>query len=263
MIRKLGIGAVGITLLAGGVWFLTRSSGDAASVVRTAPPTSNVTDAAPSQGALRFAIAGDNRATFLIDAPLEKIKGKSTHLRGEIEVLPSDLQKTHGQLDLDLGELKTETFGDKDKDAAQTEHAHNWFELGEGAKDREQNRWARFSFTSLLSSTPSSLAEVTETNGVREVKVVAAGNLWLHGVSSSKTVHLSVKFTGPAAAPTSINLTTDEAFFVSLKEHDVKPRDVAGSFLQGALEKVGKKIDDQVQISLFLRADVVNANSKP
>jgi hypothetical protein len=34
----------------------------------------------------------------------------------------------------------------------------------------------------------------------------------------------------------------------------VKPRDITGKFLQGALEKVGDKIVDRVQISLKLRA---------
>jgi len=41
---------------------------------------------------------------------------------------------------------------------------------------------------------------------------------------------------------------------ISMKEHDVKPRDVAGKFLDGALERVGKKIDDVAQISLDVSA---------
>jgi len=34
----------------------------------------------------------------------------------------------------------------------------------------------------------------------------------------------------------------------------VKPRDLAGKFLAGALEKIGQKIDDSVEISLDLTA---------
>jgi hypothetical protein len=49
-------------------------------------------------------------------------------------------------------------------------------------------------------------------------------------------------------------VTTLEPLPLSLKEHDIKPRDVAGKFLNGALEKVGKKIDDVVQISLDVTA---------
>jgi hypothetical protein len=73
-------------------------------------------------------------------------------------------------------------------------------------------------------------------------------------MTSPKTVKLTIAVTGPASAPTSIKITTDEPIRVSLKEHDVKPRDVAGKFLSGALEKVGKKIDDTAQITLALSA---------
>ena len=41
---------------------------------------------------------------------------------------------------------------------------------------------------------------------------------------------------------------------VSLKEHDVKPRDVAGKFLAGSLEKVGDKITDTAQVSMTVDA---------
>ena len=56
-------------------------------------------------------------------------------------------------------------------------------------------------------------------------------------------------FKGPADAPTELAIKTDDAMPVSLKEHEVKPRDKVGSFLNGALERIGKKIDDKVQVS--------------
>ena len=84
--------------------------------------------------------------------------------------------------------------------------------------------------------------------------VSARGELWVHGVSSPKAIKLSASFQGPPAAPTALHVTTVEPLILSLKEHDIKPRDVAGKFLNGALEKVGKKIDDVVQISLDVTA---------
>jgi hypothetical protein len=44
-------------------------------------------------------------------------------------------------------------------------------------------------------------------------------------------------------------LKTDEPFPVSMKEHAVMPRDKVGGFLNGALERIGKKIDDKVAVS--------------
>jgi hypothetical protein len=34
-----------------------------------------------------------------------------------------------------------------------------------------------------------------------------------------------------------------------MKAHTVMPRDTVGGFLNGALERIGKKIDDKVQVS--------------
>jgi len=169
---------------------------------------------------------------------------------------PQDLKKTTGEIDLDLDDLKTETFGDKDKDSAQTEHAHNWLEIGGDVapKQREENRWARFTIKAVESTSVAKLADAPEANGTRSVKVVAKGDMWMHGVTSPKTVKLTVSFSGPPAAPTQVHVVSDEPVLLSLKEHDVKPRDVGGKFLNGALEKVGKKIDDQVQVSLDLTA---------
>jgi hypothetical protein len=67
-------------------------------------------------------------------------------------------------------------------------------------------------------------------------------------------VTATVTFSGPPDAPTLARVVTAAPLVVSLKEHDVKPRDLAGKFLSGALEKIGQKIDDSVQISLDLTA---------
>jgi hypothetical protein len=120
-------------------------------------------------------------------------------------------------------------------------------------KRREENRFARFTIRS-VDDVSSKLVEAAEKNGERSVTVTAQGDLWVHGVSTPTTVKLIAIFQGPPNAPTGLHITTAEPLKLSLKEHDVKPRDVAGKFLNGALEKVGKKIDDTVQISLDLTA---------
>lgn len=259
MDKRVIFGALAVVVIGGGAWFvLSTQKGDPSSVgTRAAPPAASAIPASKAEARFRVAEAGT--ATFLIDAPLEKIKGRWTKFRGELALEPSDLAKSHGQIDLDLDDLKTETFGDKDKDEAQTEHAHNWLEIGADAKGRDDNRWARFTFKSLESVTPAKLADAPEQGGARTLKVLAKGDMWLHGVTSPKTVKLTVLVSGPVDAPTGLRITTDEPIGISLKEHDVKPRDVAGKFLSGALERVGKKIDDAVQISLDVTAQRVAA----
>jgi polyisoprenoid-binding protein YceI len=236
---------------------LTACSKDDPPAARTAPPAApsaaSATAAAPGQR--RFELASGT-ATFLIDAPLEKIKGRSTKVRGNLDVDPSDLKTGKGQIEVDLDDLKTETFGDAEKDTSQTGHAKNWLEIGSDveAKRRDENRWVRFTIKAIDDANPTKLAAAEQKNGQRSATVQATGDLWLHGVSSSKKVNVTITFDGPPEAPTSLRIATAQPLKISLKEHDVKPRDVAGKFLAGALEKIGQKIDDTVQISLDLTA---------
>jgi polyisoprenoid-binding protein YceI len=223
----------------------------AVSATASAAPAASAApkDVGPAAGATRFSIFM-GKGTFLINAPLEKIKGKSEEVMGHIDVDPKDIGKSRGEIDVRLSTLKTNTFGEMDKDAAQTEHARNWMEVGnESAADaRMKYEWAKFTVAS-VEATPSSIADTKEEGGARKVKAKVTGDLVIHGVTSHKTVPVTVTFKGPADAPTDLTLKFDEPMPVSMKEHDVKPRDGVGSFLNGALERIGKKIDDKVQVS--------------
>jgi polyisoprenoid-binding protein YceI len=236
---------------------LAACSKDEPAPPRTAPPAASAAAnvAAPAAGQRRFEVAS-GAATFLIDAPLEKIKGRSSKVRGTLDVDPADLKTGKGQIEIDLDDLKTETFGEGDKDNSQTGHAKNWLEIGSDveAKRREENRWVRFTIKAIDDANPTKLAAAEAKNGQRNVTVQATGDLWLHGVSSSKKVNVALTLEGPPEAPTSIRIVTSQPLKLSLKEHDVKPRDVAGKFLSGALEKIGQKIDDTVQVSIDLTA---------
>jgi polyisoprenoid-binding protein YceI len=189
-------------------------------------------------------------ATFMIDAPLEKIKGRSGKVRGSLDIDPGNLKMSKGQIEVDLDDLATNTFDDAEKDKSQTDHTRNWLEIGKDveAKRREENRWARFTIKSIEETSAPKAA------GGTPVTVKATGDFWLHGVSSPKTVMATVTFSGPPDAPTLARVVTAQPVRISLKEHDVKPRDLAGKFLAGALEKIGQKIDDSVEISLDLTA---------
>src|SRR5262249_9469816 len=149
-----------------------------------------------------------------------------------------------------LDDLRTETFDDAEKNKSQTEHTKNWLEIGSDveAKRREENRWARFTIKSIDETSSPKAA------GGTPVTVKASGDMWIHGVTSAKHVVVTVTFSGRPEAPTLARVVTAEPFFISLKEHDIKPRDLAGKFLAGALEKIGGKIDDSVAISLDLTA---------
>src|SRR2546430_17348079 len=71
--------------------------------MRVAPAPSAAASAASGQ---RRFVAASGTATFLIDAPLEKIKGRSTQVRGYLNLDPRNLKATTGQIELDLDDLK-------------------------------------------------------------------------------------------------------------------------------------------------------------
>lgn len=217
----------------------------AASVVASATPK----NAPLPPGVTRFELS-TGKGTFLIDAPLEKIKGMSDEVTGDLDLDAKELAKSKGTVMVRLSTLKTSTFDDADKNTAQTEHARNWMEVGNdsSAASRMKYEWATLKITS-LDGAPASLADVKEENGARSVKAKISGDLTIHGVTSKKVVAVTLKVKGPADAPAELTVKTDEPMAVSLKEHDIKPRDGVGSFLNGALERIGKKIDDKVQVS--------------
>src|SRR5262245_52161762 len=104
---------------------------------RAAPATAT----SASAGQKRLVISGGT-ASFLIDASLEKIKGRSTKLRGSLDVDAQNLKASKGQIEVDLDALEIETFDDAEKNKAQTGHSKNWLEIGSDveAKRREENR---------------------------------------------------------------------------------------------------------------------------
>ncbi|MBI4951539.1 MAG: YceI family protein [Myxococcales bacterium] len=257
---KFALLGVGVVLLgAGTAFFVSTQIDDTSAIgVRAAPPPPPPAEPAV-KGAVRMAVAESGNVRFVIDAPEEKIKGRWGKLRGQLDVEPTDLRKTTGQIDVDLADTTTETFDDAAKNLKQTEHARNWFELGTDVPEaqREQNRWARFTVEKVDEVGAVNLASVAPTGDARTVHVTASGHLWLHGVTSPKTVKLVLTLGGPAERPTSLRIATEAPMPVSMKEHDVKPRDVVGRFLKGASEKVGAKIVDDVQIFFEIEARAV------
>jgi polyisoprenoid-binding protein YceI len=195
------------------------------------------------------------KSTFLIDAPLEKIKGQAEEIKGSISLDPADLSRTQGEVSFRVSTLKTTTFSDEDRNSSQTDHARNWMQVGAESKaeDKAKYEWATFTVTS-VEMAPTKLQEAKEENGARIVKGKVSGDFTLHGVTSKKTLAFTAALQGPLERPTRLTLKTEAPFEVSLKEHDIKPRDNVGSFLHGALEKIGKKIDDRVQVSLEVEA---------
>jgi hypothetical protein len=209
------------------------------------------------KGKRRYVLEGPGEARVGIDAPLEKFRGRTAKLSGLLDLDPTAIASATGEIVADLGAFETHTFGDPSKDESQTEHARNWFEIGEEvpADRREDYRRARFTIETIEKTSVASVADApADDRGVRRVMLEIAGALRIHGRSAPKRAFVEVAFEGPPDAPSAVSFRTTAPMIASLAAHDVKPRDLTGRFLAGALEKVGKKIDDQARIEVEGRA---------
>jgi polyisoprenoid-binding protein YceI len=207
--------------------------------------------AAAPVSAAPYQVEPNGRMSFLIDAPLEKIKGSWSRTGGQFKVNPEKLEQTRGEVTMDLSTLKISTFTDASQNESQGRHALNWMEIGDevAADTRARFRTATFRIDNVVSATPPALAD-----GALQTRAVLEGTMTLHGITSTHRVEVEVVAEGDPKAPTSLRVTSKKPIRLSLKHHDIKPRDLAGRFLSGALEQVGQKISDTVQVSFDFKA---------
>ena len=226
--------------------------------IKETPPPPAISQQKVAAGQRRFVVAAAGKTSIDIDAPLERFKAETTMMSGEFRVDLENLKNSIGEVDADLEGLRTFTFGnDSDKD--QTEHAHNWFEIGDDGPDSVKikdpqkfadYKLAHFYIDQIDETSVPALKDAPETGGVRVVTFKASGRLRVHGRDSKKSARVEVTFVGPVDAPTELRFKTLEPVIASLSEHDVKPRDAAGKFLDGTLKAVGKKLDDKAQVQV-------------
>lgn len=202
-----------------------------------------------------------------IQAPIETTRFQIGAVVGHLEIDTDKLSKTKGTIKIDLSAIKSYSFDSEGKNEKQTQHMKNWFEIGPDVSEevRMKNRWAVFNIKKIADVAPENMAAATtftdEIGTGRAFQITAEGDLVVHGISKEKTVELSVViYDIPAEgqrykeAKRVAMLRTRSPLRVSMKEHDVKPRDAAGTFAAKALSVIGLKISDEVQISLDLRA---------
>ena len=219
--------------------------------IKETPPPVAQQNKTVMAGAKRFTI--DDAGTLKIWMETgEKFSGEVSRLGGVFDVDLDDLSKSTGEVTGDLDTFKSTTPGIDDD--TQTEHAKNWFEIGDDVpKDkRDDYKIARFTIEKITKVDAQTLKDAPPNgkDGARVVTFEAHGQLRVHGRSSPKDVRVQLAFSGPLDAPTGIEFHTVDPVAASLSEHDVKPRDVAGKFIAGALEQVGKKIDDRPLVSV-------------
>lgn len=230
----------------------------APSSASASPTSANVT---------KFTIDPASTTTLSLEAPKEKIKASTTAAAGTLDVDPTNLVNSRGEVKIDLTTLTTKTFDDAKQNESQTMHARTWLEVADGEQGKLEdsvkstNRWAIYAIRSIENVAPNAdLRKVTPTkdggDDVRTVTMTTKGELLVHGhkVDRDADVEVEVRYPAGSDKPKAIAIKTKKPFRVELAAHDVKPRDGFGKIAKSSFHLLGTKVADSADIALDLRA---------
>ncbi|MEO8798802.1 MAG: hypothetical protein ABI551_13020 [Polyangiaceae bacterium] len=229
----------------------------ASALASSAPP--------PSAMIVKYKLQSDGKTSIDMPAPNEHIKAQTTASDGTIDVDLKNVTNTRGEVKIDLTTLKTDTFDDASKNTSQTDHAHNWLEIGTLVTPEvvTANKFVVYAIRSIDGASANDLTSIapTKENGedIRTVTLTAHGDVLLHGRKSEKDASLEVKLHYPSGAaadskPTKIDVSTKQPFHIALAEHDVKPRDNFGKLATASFNLLGTKVATTADVTFTLSA---------
>jgi len=237
--------------------------------VALAESASALSAALPPPSAKVIAYDIDPASKTAIDMPglKEHIVADTTAAAGHLDVDPTNLSNSRGEVKVDLTTLSTHTFKD-DRDGSQTSHARNWLQVGDAssADEKKANQYAVFALQSLASPSATDLSKVAPTkeegDDVRIITATVHGDFLVHGHKAAKDVPVEVKFHYPSGAaadskPTKIDIKSTSPLRITLKEHDVHPRDTVGKLTDWTTNLVAK-VAETADVTLDLHAKLKN-----
>ena len=263
---------VKILVLAGAVGLFSACKKE--TPVALAESASALAAVAPPPSAMVVAYTIDPASKTSIDMPgvTEHIVADTDGAAGKLDVDLMNLANTRGEVKVDLTTLKTHTFHD-DKDESQTTHAHNWLQVGDlaTADEKKANQYAVFSIRSVDNISQANVSKVaaTKDNGedIRTVTATVHGEFLVHGHKANKDVPIEARFHYPAGAkadsnPTKIDIKSTGPLKVTLKEHDIQPRDTFGK-LSAWTTRLVSKVAETADVSLDLHANLAQGGAAP
>jgi hypothetical protein len=260
------------------------SKSEPAPAKRTAPwPAREQPEATPATRAalMRFAIDARTLVRFELKGSVKTQRGSLRVARGELEVDLLDLTRTRGNVSVDVASALMEGE-DPEQARENTRSAQNWLDVGASRPEAERDRlrWATFSILGLekLSSETAHEGQLVKTfaadagnaldtdgateagtTEVRSVTMTARGRLLLHGFRVDQSAELRALFfypgpAGPDIRPDRLVIQTRGPFVVSLKAHDIKPRNDMGVFVAQDAKLLGREVGSQAQVHVDLSA---------
>ena len=163
---------------------------------------------------------GKSRVTFVSDAPLETMTGKSSKVTGSVTVDPADITKTKGSFEVPVVSLRT------DNDL-RDEHLQ-----GDGWLDAKKNPKIHFEITEVILGKKDS----RELKQNKATKVQVRGKFTAHGVTKPVTANGTVKWSDDS-------LRIQAKFIATLEDHHISVPSI-----------VRLKVANEIAVSVDLRA---------
>jgi hypothetical protein len=236
-----------------------------------------------------YSIARQSEILVSLSTREATLSGVMSVVSGSLQVDLHDLSRTRGTIRVDVTSLRMQGSGSVAESRRQTADAHNWLDIGSNQPEpeRDRKRWAEFVILEIdevstdaahagkrvrvVEPRPSSSGMPREPGGsaaglaaprageVREVQVLARGELSLHGYRVEHSARLRVRFHYPTAAeagqtPSQLTVETRSPLSVSLAAHDIKPRDSSGVFIARDVKLLGVQVARDARVSLRLTA---------
>jgi hypothetical protein len=243
---------------------------------------SSTENAAEQSPRVRYALSPASRTVVELRTREAAISGVFRLARGEVTVAPNELAAARGEVSVDLGSLILHGE-DSLEEQRYTAQAQDWLDIGASRPEAERSRlrWARFTLTDLTELTaeaartgrvsktlpkldpdaPALLAAEDASAGTgtagnsefRSVDCMARGQLILHGFKAEHSAPVRVSFeyaagVSPNATPARVTIRSRRPLVVTLKAHDIKPRDSAGVFIAHDLGLLGTKVATEARV---------------
>ena len=171
--------------------------------------------------AITYRIGGDgeSKATFVSDAPLDTMIGKTDKVTGSLAVDPSDISKTTGDFKAPVKSLRT---GNDLRD----EHLQ-----GDGWLDAKKNPFIHFEITEIILGKKGNKG----LKQGKDKKVEVKGKFTAHGVTQLVTAKGTVNWSGSG-------IRIKAEFPVNLTDHDISVPSI-----------VRLKVANEIQVSVDLK----------
>jgi hypothetical protein len=195
------------------------------------PPASAAASSDAGAPAARYALTAQSQIHFELPSKRGTLHGNLTRISGELSLTPTDLEHSHGQVQVDLSSLTLSEDGNADTSALLT-RARSALGLTDSAADASSPVNASFELSSLEDVTPAQLEPAPDSEAgspfTRKARATAVGDLLLHGFRVVRRAPLEAEFgfASDRRLPATISIRSRAPFVISLETHEIRARDL-------------------------------------